>query len=110
MKELLIGLCLAGVTGCCWLAWNHPKAYAKLAPWVGGVALAVLIFVHGLSQGFKVAIEKMRADLTPAQIETAEAAVLEYATRTDPVIIVSGFVALFVWLLFLLELLPRGRE
>lgn len=110
MKELVIGLCLTGVTGCSWLAWNHPKAYARLAPWLGGVALAILIFVHGLSQGFAVAIDKLRPVLTPAQAETAKTAVAEYATRTDSLIVASGCAALFVGMLFLLELLPRGRE
>jgi hypothetical protein len=110
MNEIAGPLIVAGLTACGWMAWNHPKAYSKLAPWLAGGAFVLGLMVYGIQLGFIAGIDRLRPDLTAVQITKADAFVRAMQVKTDPWLLGLFFGGLFLWLLLGLNLLPRGRD
>lgn len=48
------GLALAALTGLGWLAYQHPKSYARIYPWLAGVGLVIMTVAGSFSIGHQI--------------------------------------------------------
>jgi hypothetical protein len=99
MKELIVGLVLAGASGMTFLAYKHPKAYAEIYGALiigitGGLGFVIGIYVGG-SAMFKHLIPLIPTNQTEAATKAADVA------TPDLVLIGSLYLAALGYLLFL---------
>ncbi len=110
MAEVIVPLFVFFGGGLAWLAWNHPKAYETISPYLVAVAFAIASLIYGLQTGFEGAVEKLRSFLSPAGLIEAEKLLVKVNDRT---LIIGGLAfasGIGMSLLGGLRFLPRGRD
>ena len=93
MNDLFVGLVLAAVTGVTFLAYKHPKGYAKLYTAFLWLNLAVWIAITSFSMGAKYAHNVLAPMIKPGSnsMKVLEAALPSPTIYTIIMIVVSSY-------------------
>ena len=110
MPEVLATIFVFLAGGLAWLAWNHPKAYDTISPFLVAAAFALAALIYGLQIGYEGAVEKLRPFLTPAGLIEAEKVMVRVTDKTTLYGGLAIVCAFGMLLLGGLRLLPRGHD
>lgn len=110
MIEIVAVIVGVAVTGLGVLAWNHPKAYAVLSPWLTAFSAIVGTLFYGASAATEGAVEKLMPFLNTDGVVRANALLDKAGDQWTWFYLIAYFAAVAFIMLGGLQFLPRGRD